>query len=187
MKLIIWNLSQVVLEKFSSKTFQVILNKRDCYSLVQNCIYMLYVVLLHISAQIIRSTDVKIAVTLYLYVDTVVSWRWIFSCLACPSFFLSPFVVVWFLAIPHTSMKFYNFYMEALGVTAQPCRQQTKLCNYFWKSHSFQLNLNDFETENDRIKVNFKISGSFLTSYYLILWCNHNSSHLQTLLPTSPA
>ena len=52
---------------------------------------MLYVVLLHISAQIIRSTDVKIAVTLYLYVDTVVSWRLIFSCLACPSFFLSPF------------------------------------------------------------------------------------------------
>ena len=55
---------------------------------------------------------------------------------------------------------------KPLGVTAQPCRQQTKLCNYFWKSHSFQLNLNDFETENDRIKVNFKISGSFLTSFF---------------------
>ena len=38
-----------------------------------------------------QSTDVKIAVTLYLYVDTVISWRGIFSCLACLSFWLSPF------------------------------------------------------------------------------------------------
>ena len=29
-----------------------------------------------------QSTDVKIAVTLYLYVDTVISWRGIFSCLS---------------------------------------------------------------------------------------------------------
>ena len=47
-----------------------------------------------------QSTDVKIAVTLHLYVDTVILWRGIFSCLSCLSFWLSPFcsneIDMWF-------------------------------------------------------------------------------------------
>ena len=82
---------------------------------------MLYVVLLHIeiSAQIIQSTDIKIAVTLYMYVDCrycgFMARNIFMSCLSLILTFAflqqQNRYVVLFLAIPHTSMKFYHFHV----------------------------------------------------------------------------